>query len=104
MAKSLRSKTKRSHRAKKREDGVYAAIEAARLARLSSKLQNVRDTDKDGDVELGALEEDDADAEITAVAGSSWFLLFGLIEHGDINLESMEQFQEVIKLNATDVY
>jgi len=38
MAKSLRSKTKRAFRAKKRSSGVYAAAEAARLNRLNAKL------------------------------------------------------------------
>ncbi|KZV69137.1 hypothetical protein PENSPDRAFT_652601 [Peniophora sp. CONT] len=38
MAKSTRSKVKRAHRAKKREDSVYAAVEAARLQRLNAKL------------------------------------------------------------------
>jgi len=50
MAKSLRSKVKRSFRSKKRETGVYAATEAARLHRLSSKLEAVATRDKDGDV------------------------------------------------------
>jgi hypothetical protein len=38
MAKSTRSKVKRSFRAKKRDEGVYAATESARLHRLNSKL------------------------------------------------------------------
>ncbi|KAJ7228854.1 hypothetical protein GGX14DRAFT_615490 [Mycena pura] len=41
MAKSTRSKVKRSFRAKKREEGVYAATEAARLNRLHAKLDSV---------------------------------------------------------------
>jgi len=43
MGKSIRSKVKRHFRAKKREEGVFAASEAARLQRLSSKLAAVRD-------------------------------------------------------------
>ncbi|KAH9951798.1 hypothetical protein B0H21DRAFT_717619 [Amylocystis lapponica] len=39
MAKSTRSKVKRHFRAKKREEGVYAAAEAARLNRLHTKLR-----------------------------------------------------------------
>ncbi|RPD61893.1 hypothetical protein L226DRAFT_535264 [Lentinus tigrinus ALCF2SS1-7] len=39
MAKSTRSKVKRHFRAKKREEGVYAATEAARLQRLNMKLR-----------------------------------------------------------------
>ncbi|KAH0839683.1 hypothetical protein J3R83DRAFT_604 [Lanmaoa asiatica] len=46
MAKSLRSKLKRSFRSKKRESGKYAAAEAARLNRLNSKLAAVREKDR----------------------------------------------------------
>ncbi|ETW84341.1 hypothetical protein HETIRDRAFT_123946 [Heterobasidion irregulare TC 32-1] len=38
MAKSTRSKVKRAYRSKKRTEGVYHALEAARLQRLSAKL------------------------------------------------------------------
>jgi len=38
MAKSTRSKAKRSFRAQKRTSGVFAATDAARLQRLSAKL------------------------------------------------------------------
>lgn len=41
MAKSIRSKTKRAFRAKKREDGVYAATHAARLQRLHAKINAI---------------------------------------------------------------
>jgi hypothetical protein len=41
MAKSLRSKTKRAFRAKKREDGVYAVAHAARLHRLHEKIDAI---------------------------------------------------------------
>ncbi|KAJ7781453.1 hypothetical protein B0H16DRAFT_1498436 [Mycena metata] len=41
MAKSTRSKVKRSFRSKKRETGIYAATEAARLNRLHAKLSSV---------------------------------------------------------------
>ncbi|KAH8113417.1 hypothetical protein DFH11DRAFT_1601923 [Phellopilus nigrolimitatus] len=67
MAKSTRSKVKRSYRAKKREEGVYAAVEAARLERLSSKLRVVRDADKDGDVELADGEEGQAESTVPEV-------------------------------------
>ncbi|OJA15309.1 hypothetical protein AZE42_00953 [Rhizopogon vesiculosus] len=56
MAKSTRSKVKRSFRAKKREEGVYAATEAARLNRLNSKLTAKID---DGDEELAEAVEPD---------------------------------------------
>ncbi|KAG0705448.1 hypothetical protein DFH29DRAFT_906543 [Suillus ampliporus] len=57
MAKSTRSKVKRSFRAKKRDEGVYAATEAARLHRLNSKLAAKID---DGDEELAEPVEGDA--------------------------------------------
>lgn len=41
MAKSLRSKVKRAFRAKKREDGIYAATHAARLQRLHAKIDAI---------------------------------------------------------------
>ncbi|KAH7930305.1 hypothetical protein BV22DRAFT_1055231 [Leucogyrophana mollusca] len=52
MAKSTRSKVKRSFRSKKRETGVYAATVAARLNRLNAKLVSIASKDKDGDVVL----------------------------------------------------
>jgi hypothetical protein len=41
MGKSIRSKTKRAFRAKKRTEGVFAAAEAARLQRLNTKLRGL---------------------------------------------------------------
>jgi len=52
MAKSTRSKVKRSFRAKKRTEGVYAAVEAARLNRLHQKLKVLTTRDKEGDLEI----------------------------------------------------
>ncbi|KAF8528860.1 hypothetical protein BU17DRAFT_80014 [Hysterangium stoloniferum] len=52
MAKSLRSKTKRVYRRVKRESGVFAVADAARLQRLSAKLRAKINTDKDGDLSL----------------------------------------------------
>ncbi|KAI0650053.1 hypothetical protein C8Q79DRAFT_942130 [Trametes meyenii] len=63
MAKSTRSKVKRSFRAKKRTEGVYAATEAARLHRLHSKLKALttaepeegeEDVDGKGDAQMDA--------------------------------------------------
>ncbi|TFK43156.1 hypothetical protein BDQ12DRAFT_674490 [Crucibulum laeve] len=58
MAKSTRSKAKRSFRSKKRETGIYAATEAARLNRLNEKLVQLTKTDADGDVEVEDVEGD----------------------------------------------
>ncbi|KAG1762301.1 hypothetical protein EDD22DRAFT_892708 [Suillus occidentalis] len=64
MAKSTRSKVKRSFRAKKRDEGIYAATEAARLQRLNSKLTAKID---DGDEELAEpVEGDTAQDDSTA--------------------------------------
>ncbi|GJE84627.1 hypothetical protein PsYK624_007030 [Phanerochaete sordida] len=73
MAKSTRSKVKRAFRAKKREDSVYAAVEAARLARLHDKLRGIASTDAEGDVKVEDAEDlhdeaapgDDAQGDIT---------------------------------------
>ncbi|KAI0829484.1 hypothetical protein BC628DRAFT_1144806 [Trametes gibbosa] len=79
MAKSLRAKTKRLHRAKKRTEGVYAATEAARLHRLHSKLKALtstvpeadEDEDADADVELAEGEQRRPQAETAAADGES---------------------------------
>jgi hypothetical protein len=56
MAKSIRSKVKRSFRAKKRETGKYAAAEAARLNRLNTKLAAVKEGNRDEDIPLDDAE------------------------------------------------
>jgi hypothetical protein len=87
MAKSLRSKVKRSFRSKKRETGVYAAAAAARLNRLNSKLVEVTKKDVDGDVVVGGTEDVMED-----IPGWCWFATFGLLDPNDITLEGMESF------------
>ena len=84
MAKSLRSKTKRSFRNKKREEGIYAATEAARLNRLNEKLVAAAKKDKDGDVPI-----DDA-KEGHESLGLCSLLIFGLLDQNDITAEGME--------------
>ncbi|KAF8708230.1 hypothetical protein RHS03_04272, partial [Rhizoctonia solani] len=61
MAKSMRSKSKRAFRRTKREEGVYAAVHAARLERLSSKLAAKVSADKDGDQ---AMEKEDTEVQV----------------------------------------
>jgi len=63
MAKSIRAKTKRAFRRVKRESGVFAAADAARLQRLSSKLRAKLGTDPEGDVTLPVAVEDAAEGE-----------------------------------------
>jgi hypothetical protein len=84
MAKSLRSKAKRSFRAKKREEGVYAAAAAARLHRLNAKLLQVTKVDKEGDVKVNDAEEDKDEP------GWCWFATFGLLDPNDITLDGLE--------------
>nr|GAT53972.1 predicted protein [Mycena chlorophos] len=62
MAKSLRSKVKRSFRANKRQDSVYAATAAARLDRLHAKLSAVVSADVERDDEDEMEMEQDGDA------------------------------------------
>ena len=98
MGKSIRSKSKRSFRAKKREDGVYAAIEAARLQRVSAKLRSVQEADKDGDVVINEEESGDI------TPGSFWFLLFCLIEPFDVDFESLDGIGGIMTSHITDAY
>ena len=55
MTKSIRSKVKMAARRKKRENGNYAAADAARVARLSAKLLGT-----DSNV-IGKAKADDGD-------------------------------------------
>ena len=65
MAKSLRSKTKRAFRAKKREDGVYAAVHAARLQRLHARIDAIAGAQKPvPDEILEGAEDADGDEEV----------------------------------------
>jgi len=78
MAKSLRSKVKRAYRAKKREDGVYAATHAARLQRLHAKIDAIvvapkpihdeilGDEDAEGDIDIPEEEQMAVDPQPTA--------------------------------------
>ncbi|KAF5369825.1 hypothetical protein D9758_001258 [Tetrapyrgos nigripes] len=83
MAKSLRSKVKREFRSKKRQAGVYAATEAARLARLNTKLLSTVSKDK----KEFAENEEEGDEE--NMPGWCWFATFGLLDPNDITVESM---------------
>jgi hypothetical protein len=84
MAKSTRSKVKRAFRSKKREVGVYAATEAARLNRLNAKLVSLASADHDKDVQV----EDAEGGE--GLPGWCWFAVLGLLDPGDITVESMD--------------
>ena len=97
MAKSTRSKVKRAHRAKKRDDGVYAATEAARLERLNAKLRTVCDAPKPRDGET-------SDDEDTAMQGSSWLLLIGLLDQSRIGFDNLKILEDVMDSPILDAY
>lgn len=87
MAKSIRSKSKRTYRNKKREDSVYAAAEAARLHRLNSKLAAVVSKDSGG---VQGEEEEGEDF----IPGWCWFATFGLLDSSNITVEIMDTFSK----------
>ena len=82
MAKSLRSKVKRAFRSKKRESGIYAATEAARLERLNARLLQVTKMD------ATHVAEGNGDGD----SGWCWFTCLGLLDPNDDMLESLEGF------------
>jgi hypothetical protein len=88
MAKSLRSKVKRSFRSQKRESGVFAATEAARLNRLSTKLMTVASR-KENEVEK-AEHQEQLPQDCQDSPGWCWFALFGLLDANDITAEVLD--------------
>ncbi|KAA1466163.1 hypothetical protein DENSPDRAFT_876292 [Dentipellis sp. KUC8613] len=86
MAKSTRSKTKRAFRSKKRENGVYAAVEAARLQRLNAKLVALTTQDVEGEDEEEVVEDDEGSP------GWYWFMSFGLLDPDEVTPWTMEGF------------
>ena len=88
MAKSLRSKTKRAFRAKKRDSGVYAATEAARLNRLNAKLAT---TISQGNKRLRDSGGKDAEAETPSPQGSfsGFIALVSWFDFGVLSLTQM---------------
>lgn len=78
----MRSKVKRAFRSKKRQSGVYAATEAARLDRLNARLVQTTKMDR-ADVDEREGEGD---------PGWCWFACFGLLDPNEITLETLEQF------------
>jgi len=81
MAKSLRSKVKRSFRSKKREEGVYAAHNAARLHRLNNKLLDIVAKDP---------EQAQPSEETAAEPGWCWFAAFALMDPNEISFDSFD--------------
>lgn len=92
MAKSTRSKVKRAYRSKKRTEGVYHALEAARLQRLSAKLCGLAAVPLDAaDAEAPAADGEappplsPGAAEDMVMPGWSWFASFGLLDPADVS-------------------
>jgi Protein of unknown function (DUF2423) len=86
MGKSIRSKTKRAFRAKKRTEGVFAATEAARLQRLNTKLRvltTATPTTPTGAVGEDVSKKDEHEDDDADMPGSCWFVAFGLLDHQD---------------------
>ncbi|PPQ72521.1 hypothetical protein CVT24_004827 [Panaeolus cyanescens] len=91
MAKSLRSKTKRAFRSKKRETGVYAAAAAARLNRLNTKLLQTTKKDAQGD-EIFDDEQSQADAPVDT---NCIFMYITLVDSMTVDSEHSQQPQRV---------
>ena len=88
MAKSTRSKVKRTFRAKKRTQGVFAAADAARLQRLNAKLHALTTSAVAKEEEEG--QEWEKEQQDVDLPGSCWFAAFGLLNHQDINPTLMQ--------------
>jgi len=98
MAKSTRSKVKRSFRKAKRDDSIFAITHAARLGRLSQKLAAIaRPT-----AALNTLEQsEETIEEETAEDPEGWhfYALFGLVDPDAITVDTMtSRNQEVSNL------
>ena len=100
MAKSTRSKVKRSFRAKKREEGAYAVTEAAQVHRLHQKLKRIVAEDVEGDVSL-----DDAPADEKIEEGGGYWLPFwlGLLDHEDLSAEMLERVGKIRRVGNVGV-
>lgn len=107
MAKSTRSKVKRHFRAKKREDSVYAATEAARLQRLNMKLRAVvaaqREEAEENDEEGMAVEGEKEGAvgwcpspslSASVAAAPFLYMALGLVDPVDITPEGLGELSK----------
>lgn len=75
MAKSLRAKTKQANRRKKRNDegSYYAAVEAARVQKVSDRLlgkDGAKKEEEGGEVEMEGEEEEAAAEEAPKISTS----------------------------------
>jgi hypothetical protein len=88
MAKSTRSKTKRSFRRVKREDTIYAVTHAQRLERLSKKLAGIAQTDKTSTEDDEDVIQDEAGLDMNE-QGWPMFALLGLVDADGISAFSL---------------
>jgi hypothetical protein len=96
MAKSLRSKSKRSFRAKKRTEGIFAATEAARLHRLNSKIRaHISAPPPEDDTPPVEQKEELAAEEQT---GPYWFELLGLLAHDELGAENLQALDTLVRV------
>ena len=95
MAKSARSKVKRSFRKAKRDDSVFAVAHAARLQRLSQKLTTIaRPTP--ALKTLAQVEETTEEELVEEPEGWQFYALFGLVDPDAITIDTMtSSHQEV---------
>ena len=88
MAKSTRSKVKRSFRKAKRDDSVFAIAHAARLERLSQKLATIaRPTAAPKTLEQA--EETIEEELVEEPEGWHFYALFGLVDPDAITIDTM---------------
>jgi len=88
MAKSTRSKVKRSFRKAKRDDSVFAVTHAARLERLSQKLAAIARPI----ATLNTLEQADETIEEGPMEGpEGWhfYALLGLVDPDSITVDTI---------------
>lgn len=91
MAKSTRSKVKRAYRAKKRESGVYAAAEAARLQKLNAKLARIISSDAGKDM----VEVEEPGEDNVPVTGLFCSPIFALLDSSDITPEFLHLYLKI---------
>jgi Protein of unknown function (DUF2423) len=99
MAKSLRSKSKRAFRAKKRQEGIYAATDAARLQRLNSKIRTKFIPEEPHDSAIQPPDGDDAEQPTgEEQLGPYWFEIFGLLGHDQLDPEGMQALNTLVRI------
>lgn len=95
MAKSTRSKVKRSFRKAKRDDSIFAVTHAARLERLSHKLAAIaRPTAVPKTLE--PADETVEEELVEEPEGWHFYALFGLVDPDAITIDTMASHSQEI--------